>query len=152
MKASAMRSEYRRPLITPLLLCLMVLTARTALADVNVGDKPTLRFNAFPSGTTVDLASLHGKIVVVDFFASWCEPSLTQIQHLAQMNQTYGNRGFQMIDVSLDADQLELTGVMQSKGVKWPVACDGGGWNGAIAVAWGVSSIPQSFIISPDGI
>jgi hypothetical protein len=41
---------------------------------------------------------------------------------------------------------------MQSKSVKWPVAYDGGGWNGATGVAWGISSIPQSFIISPDGV
>ena len=146
-----MRFAYS-PLILTLILSLAGPSPRAHAADVAVGDKPTLKFNAFPSGTTVDLADLHGKIVVVDFFASWCESWLAQADHLAQLNEKYTGRGFAMIGVSLDADPLELTPVMQSKNIKWPVACDGGGWNGAIAVAWGISSIPQTFIISPDGV
>src|SRR4051794_37563960 len=90
-----------------LVLALLLLTAAVArAADVAVGDKPTLKFNAYPSGTTVDLAELHGKIVLVDFFAAWCDPWMNQFaDRLTQINDKYAGRGFQLLGVSLDTKQ-----------------------------------------------
>src|SRR2546430_1680080 len=111
MKVRAMRFAHSLSILSVLLTFVTLSSSTAFAADVAVGDKPTLRFNAFPSGTTVDLADLHGKIVVVDFFASWCEPWVAQADRLVQINQKYTGRGVQMIGVSLDTDATELTSV-----------------------------------------
>jgi thiol-disulfide isomerase/thioredoxin len=147
-----MNSRFRHSsLATVAMLALINLLAQPARADYAVGDKAKLHFNVFPSGAAVDLADLKGQIVVVDFFASWCEPCMAQVEHLSKLSQNYAGRGVQLIGVSLDNDSGTLRTAMEDKGISWPVAYDGSGWSGAIPMAWGVNSIPQTFIVGPDG-
>ena len=75
---------------------------------------------------------------------------MAQVEHLSKLNQNNAGKGVQLIGVSLDDNANELTKATQDKGISWPVAYDGGGWNGDIATKWGVNSIPQTFIIGPD--
>jgi thiol-disulfide isomerase/thioredoxin len=118
---------------------------------VNVGDHPPLQFTDAVSQKNVDLASLNGKMVIVDFWASWCGPCMEEAPHIVQINQKYAAQGLQMIGVSLDSDQSAMMQIVKDKGFVWPQFFDGGGWQNRIAQAWGVDSIPQTFIISPQG-
>jgi thiol-disulfide isomerase/thioredoxin len=130
------------------LMCFAVLPS---WADVNVGDHPQLQFTDAIGKQPVDLQSLSGKMVVVDFWASWCGPCMQEAPHIVQINQKYAPQGLQMIGISLDADRAAMDGVIKDKGFAWPQYFDGQAWQNRIAQAWGVNSIPQTFIISPQG-
>jgi thiol-disulfide isomerase/thioredoxin len=126
-------------------------TVRPATADVAVGDKPPLHFEAFGTHKTVDLADLKGKIVVVDFWATWCGPCMAEAGHMVKVNEEYGPKGLQFLGISLDSDPSALPPVIKEKGFTWPMSYEGAGWQGKLPRTWGVNSIPQTFIIGPDG-
>jgi thiol-disulfide isomerase/thioredoxin/TolA-binding protein len=138
----------RRFCYVAFLLCITVGFAR---ADVQAGDKPTLQFKDFLTKKNVDLADLHGKIVVVDFWATWCHPCMAEADHLVAVNAKYADKGVQYLGISLDSDPVALKTVMADRKFTWPMAFEGAGWGGSIPKAWGVNAIPQTFVISPDG-
>lgn len=119
-------------------------------ADVNVGDTPKIEFKAV-DGTNVSLAKLHGKIVIVDFWATWCGPCMAEAGHMVQINQTYGAKGLQMIGISLDQDQQQMIQTAKAKGFTWPQYFDGMVWQNKYAVGYGVHGIPYTMLIGPDG-
>lgn len=131
-----------------LVLCGMLVSG--AAAQVNVGDKPQLAFRDFSSGKPVSLEQMRGKIVVVDFWATWCGPCVAQAPHMVQIARDYGPKGLVMVGVSLDTNGQKLEQMSQQLGFNWPQSFDGGG-NKAISAAWGVRSIPATFILGPDG-
>ncbi len=119
-------------------------------ADVNVGDTPKIDFKA-ADGTNVSLAKLHGKIVIVDFWATWCGPCMAEAPHMVQINQTYSAKGLQIIGISLDQDQQAMIQTAKAKGFTWPQYFDGQGWQNKYAVGYGVQGIPYTMLIGPDG-
>jgi thiol-disulfide isomerase/thioredoxin/outer membrane protein assembly factor BamD (BamD/ComL family) len=131
---------------------LVVLACKSGvLAAVNVGDKPNLQFKSV-QGEKVDLAALKGKIVVVDFWATWCGPCMAEAPHMVQINQKYKDKGLQLIGISLDQNGYDALNGAKTHGLNWPQACAGGGWSSEYAKIWGVDSIPRTFIIGPDGV
>jgi thiol-disulfide isomerase/thioredoxin len=128
-------------------LALPVLTR----ADIQKGDKPNLSFTAFGTRDKVDLSGLKGKIVVVDFWATWCHPCMNEASHMVSVNEKYAGKGFQFLGISLDQDPSALKNVIAEKKFTWPMSYEGKGWDGSTPKSWGVNSIPQTFIIGPDG-
>ena len=137
--------------LLPACLAALVLSyaSRPAAADVKEGDHPSLQFKDFTTKKAVDLADLKGKIVVVDFWATWCGPCMHEAGHMVKVNADYAAKGLQFLGVSLDSDPSALPPVLKDKGFTWPQSFEGAG--GKLPKAWGVSSIPQTFIIGPDG-
>jgi thiol-disulfide isomerase/thioredoxin/outer membrane protein assembly factor BamD (BamD/ComL family) len=133
-----------------LALCVVVATATSARAVLNVGDTAQVQFTA-ADGTRVDLAQLKGKLVVLDMWATWCGPCMAEAGHMVQINKTYGDKGLQMIGISLDQDKAQMMSVAKDKGFTWPQYFDGQVWQNKYATQFGVNSIPRTFLFGPDG-
>jgi len=130
---------------------LVLLWATAVAADIQVGDKPTLSFTSI-TGQKINLGDFKGKIVLVDFWATFNVQSVQDASHMVQVYNTYKDRGLQMIGISLDESADAAAQGAKNLGFVWPQECDGYLFKSPYAAAWGVTqSLPQAFIIGPDG-
>jgi thiol-disulfide isomerase/thioredoxin len=104
-------------------------------------------------GRTVDLAKLRGRIVLLDFWATWCVPCRAEIPYVVAAFQKYHDRGFEIIGVSLDRaeDKPKLEQFVHDRGMGWPQFFDGRFWQNAAAVRYGVKSIPTMVLLDRRG-
>jgi thiol-disulfide isomerase/thioredoxin len=131
-------------------LTVLLCIAPASLAIVNVGDKPVLSFHA-ADGTPISLEKLRGRIVVVDFWATWCGPCMAEADHMVALKDQYESKGVQIVGISLDQNKNQMIKTAKEKGFTWPQYFDGKVWQNAIATEWGVRGIPATFIIGPEG-
>jgi thiol-disulfide isomerase/thioredoxin len=111
---------------------------------------PSLEFASL-SGDQVSLASLKGKVVLIDFWATWCGPCRSVMPDLVETYREYHGKGFEIIGISLDRDQSQLEKYMQEMGITWQQYYDGLWWNNKIAKRFGVRGIPHIVLIDKNG-
>ena len=102
-------------------------------------------------GREVDIAAHRGKVVLVHFWATWCGPCLTEIPNLTKLYAALQPKGFEIIGISLDEDPDTLKRCLNDLQIKWPQCFDGKGWRSDMALRYGVSSIPASFLVDRQG-
>ena len=102
-------------------------------------------------GTQVDLKNYRGKVVLVDFWATWCGPCVGEIPHVLEAYKKYHSQGFEVIGISLDKDKGKLTSFLAEKGMTWPQYFDGKGWNNEISKKHGINGIPAMWLIDKQG-
>lgn len=119
-------------------------------AAVSVGDHPTIDFKS-TDGTRVTSDALRGRLVVVDFWATWCGPCVKAVPHMIELNQQYAARGVQIIGVSLDRSRRDLDRFVRKNRMPWPQYFDADGGTSQMSGEWGVRGIPRIFILSPEG-
>ena len=105
------------------------------------------------AGETVALSSLvgPGRWVLLDFWATWCQPCMQEVPHLKKAYEAYKGKGFEIYGVSLDKDLTKWRKVVEDKGLNWiNVAKEKGGGFDPTAI-YNISSIPSNFLISPEG-
>lgn len=125
---------------------------------LNVGDEaPELKFKN-PDGKEVSLSSLRGKVVLIDFWASWCKPCRIENPNLVKAHKKFSSvnlknaKGFEIYGVSLDKSQERWVQAIKQDGLAWTNVSDLGGWNSKGAAIYGVRSIPANFLIDANGI
>ena len=128
----------------------MLLLTGAALGAVKVGDKPVIMAKTV-DGKDINNKTLEGRIVIVDFWATWCGPCMAEAPHMVTLSKDFAGKGVVIVGVSLDDDVGTMKQVAQQQGFTWPQICDGKGWQSALAKAWGVHGIPHTFILSPAG-
>jgi peroxiredoxin len=102
-------------------------------------------------GTVVDLAAYRGKVVLVDFWATWCGPCVGELPHVKEAYEKHHATGFEVIGVSLDQDGDKLAAFTKENAMPWPQIFDGQGWKSKLAQAYGIRSIPATFLLDRDG-
>jgi cytochrome c biogenesis protein CcmG/thiol:disulfide interchange protein DsbE len=101
-----------------------------------------------PTSSNVDLADLHGKFVLVNFFASWCIPCQDEQPDLVSFNQRHVVAGdAAVVGIVYDDRPDAVRSYLSSHGGDWPVID-----SSAAKVDWGVRGVPESFLVDPDGI
>lgn len=113
---------------------------------------PAMDFTqADTSGKPVSLKDFRGKYVLLNFWASWCEPCRAENPALIKLYDKYNGKGFTIISVSLDHVRNSWIKAINADKLNWTHVSDLRAWSNEVASKYAVSSIPQSILISPDG-
>jgi thiol-disulfide isomerase/thioredoxin len=110
-----------------------------------------LKFKAV-DGTDVDLATLRGKVVLVDFWATWCGPCRGEIPNVVATYNQLHKDGFEIVGVSLDQSKEKLIAFTQQAGMTWPQYFDGKGWANDISSRYGINAIPAAWLVDKKGV
>lgn len=103
------------------------------------------------SGNPVTLSSLRGHYVLVDFWASWCSPCRGENPNLVRQYRLYRDKGFRVLQVSLDDKKDKWEKAIDQDSLPWLHVCDLQGWNNAAGKLYGVTAVPSSFLVDPQG-
>ena len=106
---------------------------------------------ADPEGKQVSLSSFRGKYVLVDFWASWCRPCREENPNVVKAFNKYKEKNFTVFDVSLDQSRAPWLKAIRTDNLDWTQVSDLKGWNNEAAGKYNIQSIPQNFLIDPQG-
>jgi thiol-disulfide isomerase/thioredoxin len=122
----------------------------------SIGKPFQFEFTDAISGSTVSMKNLKGKVVVIDFWATWYGPCLAQVPHMRELYAKYHHHGLEFIGVSLDVPKenggLEnLKQFVKANGIAWPQYYQGKVWDGEFSKSWGINAIPAVFVVDTGG-
>ena len=103
------------------------------------------------NGVMVSLKDLRGKVVVIDFWASWCRPCRMENPNMVKLYQKYHEKGLEILGVSLDGDRESWMKAIHQDGLYWTQVSDLKRWNCAAAKQYGVTGIPFTLLLDKDG-
>jgi peroxiredoxin len=123
----------------------------TQMALMPGAEFPGFEFNDL-QGNAVTLAGYRGKVVLIDFWATWCGPCVAELPNVLAAYKEFHDKGFEIIGISLDKDQARLDAFIAGNGMDWVQYFDGKGWDNVLSNKYGVSSIPATFLLDKNGV
>jgi len=131
--------------------------ARSNLQDIDVQKKLAVGESPLPfevtsiTGEKLSPERYKGKVLLIDFWATWCQPCIADMPHVKKVYDKYREKGFEIVGISLDRNRSSLDNYIESNSIRWPQYFDGKYWNNDIAQQYGVRSIPATFLIDREG-
>ncbi len=141
--------------LIPLLALATVVAARTdtisqaELLFVNT-KPPTIKFTAV-DGTKFDLAQWRGKVVLVDFWATWCPPCRREVPTIVAAYRKLHDKGFEVVGISLDQSKEQLMVFTKNNGMPWPQYFDGKGWENELSTRFHIEGLPTMWLLDKQG-
>ena len=102
-------------------------------------------------GNPLSVAKYKGKLVLVDFWATWCGPCVGELPSVIKAYNKHHADGFEIIGISLDMDEQKLKSFLKTKEIPWAQYFDGKGWQNKLAAKYGIQSVPATFLLDGDG-
>ena len=132
--------------------------AKSNLEDIDtlkrlaIGSKPIPFEVKTTEGEVLSLEKLKGKVVLLDFWATWCGPCRVEMPHVVKLYKKNRDKGFEIVGISLDRSRSALDQYVEANGMEWPQFFDGKYWQNEIAMMYRVRSIPATFLIDRKGV
>ena len=104
-----------------------------------------------PDGKKVSLTDFRGKYVLIDFWASWCRPCRMENPNVVAAYNRYKDKGFTVLGVSMDSNKDPWLNAIQQDNLTWTHVSDLKGWGNEVGKIYGVTGIPQNYLIDKDG-
>ena len=134
-----------------LLILVCVIAAMTSYAQPKYGNDAVEIALPSINGDTLRLSSLKGKVVLLDFWASWCGPCRSANKELTRLYPKFKDKGFEIFSVSLDDSPQNWKKAVAKDKVTWLQVIDPGGWEASTALTWNIYALPTSYLIDQQG-
>lgn len=102
-------------------------------------------------GTPFDWKTLRGKVVLVDFWATWCGPCTKELPRIKSHYERYADKGFEVVAISVDEDRQSLDAYLAKESIPWITLYDGDFENSLLAIHYGLSGIPTTWLVDREG-
>ena len=122
-----------------------------------IGSPFAIAFTDVVSGREVSNRTLKGKVLVIDFWATWCGPCVAELPKMKELYAKYRPLGVEFVGVSLDQPESKggldaLTKFLVQNAVPWPQYYQGNGWESEFSARWGIHAIPAVFVVDKAGL
>jgi peroxiredoxin len=98
-------------------------------------------------GNPHTLTKYRGKVVLIDFWATWCPPCVVEIPHFVKLYNEYNEKGFVILGVSLDNDEKKLRDFVSDQAITYPILVNGG----QVSTIYAVQAIPTAYLLDKEG-
>ncbi|HKJ41979.1 MAG TPA: TlpA disulfide reductase family protein [Sunxiuqinia sp.] len=149
----------RKLLLLTAFFCFGTITMAVAQQKtLDVGDQaPEIKL-ATPDGDTIALSALRGKLVLIDFWATWCAPCVKEQPELGKLYRTYKNssftkgKGFEIYGVSLDNKKAQWENTIKKLNIDWIQVSDLKFWLSPVAKLYGIQGLPFNVLVDRNGV
>ncbi len=100
----------------------------------------------------IDLKKMRGKVILVEFWATWDGPSRHEASHVVDLFNKFHEKGLEVVGISFDQDRYQLAEVTRDLGMYWPEYFDGTGWDNKIGQQYGINELPTLWLINKKGL
>ena len=115
-----------------------------------LGKPVAIQFTAV-DGREVDLSKMKGKVVLIDFWATWCSPCVAEVPNVKATYDKLHAKGFEIVGISFDQKQDQLEKFVSDQTMAWPQFFDGKGWANKFGAEFGIQSIPTMWLVDKQG-
>lgn len=103
------------------------------------------------AGNPLSISKFKGKVVLIDFWATWCPPCVMQMPDIQKAYNKFHDQGLEVVGVSLDDEKGKLEQFLKARKIPWPQFFDGKHWQNKLAVKYGINQTPTTFLVDKDG-